>query len=425
MKINQILSEQELNELSWKDIGKGIGRTAGAVGTGIGGVKGAVKGVKDAYTASRDKAAKSSQQTIGRAGGAKYPAKSTAPAQPTANTTVDAQPTANTTVDAQPTQVNTQVSSQVKNLRSQAALLNKQADDLERSGGASTQTTASDPTAPDANNMANQALGGLAGVIKGAQNAWERGARGPGEAWGSLADPGTGKTVKIKGNDNKNYQYTKQGTQWIDAQGNAVSDPAQIAMLNKQAAGQTQPATTTAPAAKTQSQEPITIGGQKILPSDPAYAKIMKGVGTTDAATAAPADTTATTTPPADTTAAEPVAKTRTGGKVAGQLSQTPSAIRRRQARAAASASKQASTGAFDQMANQLSQTEPAAPKFGPGVTPQTTVAPSKVSYNINLPKSPAAPAAVQTAGKINRGNPVVEQIDLAEVLWRKMKSKK
>lgn len=298
----------------------------------------------------------------------------------------------------------------------------------------STQATAADPTAPDANNMANRALGGnpeggnnltrggLAGVIKGAQGAWERGARGPGEAWGSLADTGTGKTVKLTGNDNKTYQYTKQGTQWIDAQGNPVSDPAQIAMLNKQSAGQKQPAqatqakTTTAPATTTTApkQEPITIGGQKIMPSDPAYAKIMKGVSTG----AAPAAS--TETPPAVTTqpAATPAVKKRTGGKVAGQLSQTPSAIRRRQARAAASSAKQGKTAP-------AATTVAPTPKFGPGVTPQTSVAPSKVSYNMNLPKAASVNKAVQTAGKIDRRPAVNEQIDIAEALWRKMKSKR
>ncbi len=228
-----------------------------------------------------------------------------------------------------------------------------------------TATTA-DPTAPDANNMANRALGGVAGAIKGAQNAWERGVSTP--VGQSLASP---------------MPTTKTGRKTTGTQTTA--------------APMTQPATPGA---------------------------------------AVPAVAPATATAPTATTAAAaatPAAKKHTGGKVAGQLSQTPGAIKKRQARAAAGA--KAGAGAFGQMATQLGKAgAPAAPapmKFGPGVSPQMTVAPSKVSYNMNLPKAaPAAPAApakkaVQTAGKINRGNPVVEQIDIAEALWRKMKSKK
>jgi hypothetical protein len=75
-----------------------------------------------------------------------------------------------------------------------------------------------------------------------------------------------------------------------------------------------------------------------------------------------PADATATT-PPADATAttppAEPATKTRTGGKVAGQLSQTPNAIRKREARAAKAQQAAAGSGAFNQMANQLAPNTP------------------------------------------------------------------
>lgn len=225
-----------------------------------------------------------------------------------------------------------------------------------------TATTA-DPTAPDANNLANKALGGVAGAIKGAQNAWERGVSTP--IGQSLASP---------------MPTTKTGRKTTGTQ------------------------TTAAPMA-----QPATPGA------------------------AVPAVAPATATAPTATTAAAaatPAAKKHTGGKVAGQLSQTPGAIKKRQARAAAGA--KAGAGAFGQMATQLGKAgAPAAPapmKFGPGVGPQMTIAPSKVSYNMNLPKAaPAAPAkkAVQTAGKINGGNPVVEQIDIAEALWRKMKSKR
>jgi hypothetical protein len=56
--------------------------------------------------------------------------------------------------------------------------------------------------------------------------------------------------------------------------------------------------------------------------------------------------------PSADPTAA-PAAPTKTGGKVAGQVSQTPGAIAKRAKRTAASSSKTAGAGAFGQMAKQ------------------------------------------------------------------------
>jgi hypothetical protein len=53
---------------------------------------------------------------------------------------------------------------------------------------------------------------------------------------------------------------------------------------------------------------------------------------------------------PAADTAAAP---TKTGGKVAGQLSQTPGAIAKRAKRTAAASAKTAGAGAFGQMAKQ------------------------------------------------------------------------
>lgn len=52
-------------------------------------------------------------------------------------------------------------------------------------------------------------------------------------------------------------------------------------------------------------------------------------------------------------------AKQHTGGKVAGQLSQTPGAVAKRDARAKAAQAQTAGAGAFGQMANQLGGTKP------------------------------------------------------------------
>jgi hypothetical protein len=172
----------------------------------------------------------------------------------------------------------------------------------------------------------------------------------------------------------------------------------QIAQKQKELANlqaQLKSASTTA-TTQTPATEPITIGGQKIMPNDPDYAKIMKGTQTPEPA--------ATTTQPSTTQPS----------------TQTPAEIR---------AVKQASAAkiAQDQMAANPAppKTSTAVPTVGPGVVPQTSMAPSNVSYNMPEPK----PGFLQTAtDKIKAKNQPVstaESIDLAEVLWRKMKSKK
>jgi hypothetical protein len=66
------------------------------------------------------------------------------------------------------------------------------------------------------------------------------------------------------------------------------------------------------------------------------------------------------TQPPAEQPpATQPGSVKRTGGKVAGQLSQTPGAIAKRNARTQATHANTASAGAFGQMANQLGGTKP------------------------------------------------------------------
>jgi hypothetical protein len=57
--------------------------------------------------------------------------------------------------------------------------------------------------------------------------------------------------------------------------------------------------------------------------------------------------------PAAEPTAA-PAAPTKTGGKVAGQLSQTPGAVAKRAKRTAAASTKTAGAGAFGQMTKQV-----------------------------------------------------------------------
>ena len=84
---------------------------------------------------------------------------------------------------------------------------------------------------------------------------------------------------------------------------------------------------------------------------------------------AAPANTMANAPVSATNTAAadnpnQPPPK-KTGGKVAGQLSQTPNAVRKRNARTAAASAKSAGAGAFGQMANTLQQQNASKNNYG------------------------------------------------------------
>jgi hypothetical protein len=99
-----------------------------------------------------------------------------------------------------------------------------------------------------------------------------------------------------------------------------------------------------------------------------------------------------------------PAAKTRTGGRVAGQLSQTPNAVRKRQARAANKAPTTTTTpatggaGAFGQMAQQVTTpTTPATQTSSTGGTTQRTSTGLTHKANPNNPN--IAPAAAKPAG--------------------------
>ena len=69
MRIEELLEEQQLDELSLSGIGKGLGKAAGAVGGAVGGVQGAWQGMKNAYGQKRDRVAAVSQRNVQRAGG--------------------------------------------------------------------------------------------------------------------------------------------------------------------------------------------------------------------------------------------------------------------------------------------------------------------------------------------------------------------
>jgi hypothetical protein len=83
MHISELLVENEqLDELSLKGIGQGIGKVAGALGRGVGNIQGAWQGAKDAYTQNRDRINPVAQRNVSRAGNAT--AQPAATAQPVA-----------------------------------------------------------------------------------------------------------------------------------------------------------------------------------------------------------------------------------------------------------------------------------------------------------------------------------------------------
>lgn len=170
----------------------------------------------------------------------------------------------------------------------------------------------------------------------------------------------------------------------------------------------------------------------------------------------ASAGTPAATSPQAaaQATPAQPAAKAHTGGKVAGQVSQTPNAIRKRDARAAAAARKAAPNDVMARMAKQLAPATPAAtPNFGqqqPGYASVKMNAPTA-----NVPQQPAVqpttgakavpaqqPAAEPTASaqadtgkpgflqskikgsQVPAKQPDMAGIDYSAVLLRKMKQR-
>jgi hypothetical protein len=111
------------------------------------------------------------------------------------------------------------------------------------------------------------------------------------------------------------------------------------------------PAATSAPAAEPTAPAAAAPEAPAAEPTAAAPANTMANAPVSKTNTAKPGNPNAA--PAAEPTAA-PAAPTKTGGKVAGQLSQTPGAIAKRAKRTAAASAKTAGAGAFGQMAKQV-----------------------------------------------------------------------
>jgi hypothetical protein len=132
------------------------------------------------------------------------------------------------------------------------------------------------------------------------------GASGQSLVRGPYAPGGEGagtNAVKIKDEHGQEHAYKKVGTKWFDAENKEVP-PAIAAMLAKQAEQQAaltkDKAAVKAPAQQTTqtpaAQEPMSVGGQKLDPKDPASAKIIAQVQQAPGGTQQPAGQTAPAT---------------------------------------------------------------------------------------------------------------------------------
>ena len=223
---------------------------------------------------------------------------------------------------------------------------------------------------------------------------------------------------------------------------------------NQAKTGAKPPAATTAPGATAATPPAATTAPASQSPEDIRKAKQADAAKAAQAQMTAKPAPAATAEPVPGETPAQTAAKAHTGGKVAGQLSQTPNAIRKRDARAATAQAKTTGNDVMGRMAKQLggapaggpAQAEPTAtpaatPDFSKTMTgygKTTTNAPTGVP-SVAKPAVPAAtnattePAAVAPKAKRsvtgdvpvpdNFGKqPEMAGIDFSAVLLRKMK---
>jgi Sec-independent protein translocase protein TatA len=97
MRINElILENQQLDELSFAGVGKGIGQVASGVGQAVGGIKGAYQGAKQRYSQGKQQAQQGAYNAV-TGGGQQQPApaQNTQTAQPNSSSAAAATQPAN------------------------------------------------------------------------------------------------------------------------------------------------------------------------------------------------------------------------------------------------------------------------------------------------------------------------------------------
>jgi hypothetical protein len=309
MRINELLTESQLQQLEegpiLNKIGSAVGKGVGALAKGVGSVAGGVAGlgaaVKKGFQAGKEVVSGAGDDVPGAAPAAGKPAASGAAAASRAPAGGAAAPAA---------------------------------------GGAA--APAPSGTAPSAQDINAQGPAGTAPATA------QTGAAGAALAKTTAAvDQQTtakaGQTVyaQVKANVDKLDKKGKQRILQLLQKSMATPDP-------KPAAGA---APAAEPAAAAPAAEPTTAAAAPA--ADPAA----------PANTMANAPVSATNTAAADNPNQPPPKKT--GGKVAGQVSQTPGAIAKRGKRQAAASAKSAGAGAFGQMANTLQQQNASKDNYG------------------------------------------------------------
>lgn len=291
-----------------------LGKAAGAIGGAIGGVKGAIAGTKDAFAKGQETgfdSARTSQagDAVGATGEANPYAKQDTqqPGQaPQAQGAPQGQQPSygqGAAPQAYGVAPRSTPGSQGQASPATAQGTTDTGNDVDAFGAVKSGSNAvgsaintAGTTVADTVNDLNRAVQSGKGMGASGQSL-VRGAYAPG-------GEGAGRdAVKIKDEYGQEHAYKKVGAKWYDAENKEV--PAAIAaMLNKQAEQQAaltkDKAAVKAPAAQTTqtpaAQEPISIGGQKLDPKDPASAKLIAQVQQAPGGTQQPAGQTAPAT---------------------------------------------------------------------------------------------------------------------------------
>jgi len=297
-----------------------LGRAAGAIGGAIGGVKGAIAGTKDAFAKGQETgfdSARTSQagDAVGATGEANPYAKQDAqPGQdPQGQQPSYGQGAAPQAYGVAPRST---PGSQGQAAPSSAPATAQGTVDTSNNVTASDRRTGNYQKSLD--NMGSAVNTGGTAVAdtvndlnRAVQSGKGMGASGQSLVRGAYAPGGEGAgrdSVKIKDAQGQDHSYKKVGAKWYDAENKEVP-PAIAAMLAKQAEQQAaltkaktpaqqtaqEPAATTAPAVPAKA-EPMSIGGQKLDPKDPASAKVIAQVQQAQGGTQQPAGQTAPAT---------------------------------------------------------------------------------------------------------------------------------
>jgi hypothetical protein len=327
MRINDLLTEnQQLDEGPLGTVGKAIGKGVGGLAKGVGAVAGGIAGIGGAL--------KKGYQT-GKATVAGQPDPNAEPEAPATKPTAGAAPTQAAPTQAAPTQA-----APTQAAPAAAAGTAPTAQQINKAGPKGTAP------AKTQTGAAGQALAKTTAVVDKAQ---------------AQSQEKANQTVyaQVKANiDNLDKKGKQRILQLLQK---AVAAPAP-----KPAAGAAAATTTAAaPAAEPAAEPAATPAAATTTAAAPAAEPAATPAAATTAAAPAaePAATPAAATTP-------PATKAR-GGKVAGQQSQTPNAIRKRNARRdkANAAATTGGAGAFNQMAQQMSQQNSSKDNYGTALT--------------------------------------------------------